>query len=123
MKKVLLFCFAVLLLATSCATITKEGDSIISIKSNVEGANVFIDGFKRGSTPFTLILDNDESYYVVVEKEGYESQNFKISKKIRWGAQVADFFLFGGIGNLVDLVNPNGYELSPTEIYVELKEK
>lgn len=122
MKKVLFFCIAVLLLATSCATITKDGESFVSIQSNVEGATVSVDGFKKGKTPVTFVLENDKSYYVQVEKEGYEPQNFKIKRKVRWGAQLADIVLFWGYGNIIDLINPNGYELSPTQIYVELEE-
>lgn len=123
MKKVLFFCIAVLLLATSCATITKDGESFVNIQSNVEGATVSVDGFKKGKTPVTFVLENDKSYLIQVEKEGYEPQNFRISKKIRWGAQIADLFLFTGFANVIDLVTPNGYELSPTQIYVELEKK
>lgn len=123
MKKALFFCIAVLLLATSCATITKDGETLINIQSNVEGATVSVDGFKKGKTPLTFFLENGKSYHVQVEKEGYEPQYFKINKNIRWGAQAADLFLFMGIGNIVDLLSPNGYELSPTQIYVELEEK
>lgn len=71
----------------------------------------------------TFFLENDKSYHVQVEKEGYEPQYFKINKNIRWGDQAADLFLFMGIGNIVDLLSPNGYTLSPTQIYVELEEK
>ena len=124
MKRVFLFCIAVLLLATSCATITKDADSFISIQSNVEGASVYVDGFKKGNTPVTLVLENSKSYFIQVEKEGYEPQNFKINRRVRWGAQVADLLLFPmGVGNVVDLISPNGYELSPTQVYVELESK
>jgi hypothetical protein len=67
----------------------------------------------------TKMMELDDN---IVREEGYEPQNFKIKRKVRWGAQLADIVLFWGYGNIIDLINPNGYELSPTQIYVELEE-
>ena len=123
MKKFLLISVVAILLLTSCATVMTEGESTITVQSNVENATVKVDGFSRGKTPATFILSNDKSYMVEVEKEGYVPQYFQIKRSVKLGWQVVDLLVTGFIGNVIDLVSPNGYELSPTEIYVELKEK
>lgn len=124
MKKYLVGFFVVLivLMFTSCATILSDDTSYITVNSEPSGAIVKVDGFPSGTTPTTLMLDSDKSYTLEISKDGYQPQAIRVKKTIKWGWQVADLLLTGVIGNVVDLVTPNGYSLKPDSINVFLTE-
>lgn len=56
---------------TACGTLFNAKVKTISMVSNPDQAEVWIDGTMRGVTPLSLELDNQESHTVVFRKEGH----------------------------------------------------
>ena len=125
MKKMLYLIVAVALCFSlvSCATMFDDDTSAIVIDSTPSDATVRVDGFPMGTTPVTLNLDSSSSHTIEISKDGYKSELATVKKNIRWGWQILDIFTTGLIGNIVDLVTPNGYKLSPDRVYFELQSK
>lgn len=120
MKKeiVLLVCLAMTF--SSCASIMHGGGSqTVGLASNPTGAAVTIEGQKY-TTPARVDLKRNQNYTGIVEKEGYETASFTITKKISgwiWGNIV-----FGGIiGLVVDLAIGGAHNLAPENVTVDLK--
>ncbi len=55
----------------ACGTLFNAKVKTISMVSNPDQAEVWIDGTLRGVTPLSLELDNQESHTVVFRKEGH----------------------------------------------------
>ncbi|MCQ2411934.1 MAG: PEGA domain-containing protein [Sphaerochaetaceae bacterium] len=122
MKKTMLFILAVVcvLVLSSCATMFSDDYETVTFSSDPSGATVKIDGAERGTTPTALVLRTDRTYVVEVSKEGYRPQIATISKNVKWGWQLVDFFVWPVIGNVVDFINADGYTLDPTNVVVYL---
>lgn len=56
--------------ATSCAMMFNEKNVDVTINSNPQGADIFIEGFNYGQTPKTINIA-PKDYNVVLSKEGY----------------------------------------------------
>ena len=121
MKKVL-FLLVVLgcLMLTSCATLFSDDTADVVINSNPAGAKVTVDGTEMGTTPITLKLSSESSHSITLSKDDYTPQTVVVEKSIKWGWQVVDIFTTGLVGNVVDLLNPNGYTLKPSEFNITL---
>ena len=63
---------ATLLAATGCATLFNRSNRTVSFSSIPTEAEVWIAGTLRGTTPFSLDLDNHQSRTVMFRKEGYQ---------------------------------------------------
>ena len=77
MKKFLLIplSFAALLFS-ACSTYYGED---VAVNSNPQGAEVFVNGEKVGTTPCTTRLISDSTYTVKIQKEGYLAETFTLS--------------------------------------------
>lgn len=123
MRKIILIGFAALALAclcVSCATIVSGSTQDVTFVSDPEGATVRVDGLPVGRTPLTVSLDTGKSHTVELSKEGYETQYATLSRSVSGGWIVADIFLTGCIGIVVDLVTGSIYKLKPDNVYVQL---
>ncbi len=123
MKSILLVLLAIIVLAsfTSCATIMSDSETEVTIASEPEGADIYIDGYRIGKTPYKGYLDH-EDHTVEIRKDGYESTIVRINKSLKMGWQIADIFLTGFVGNLIDLCTDNGWKIEPNNINVTLIE-
>ena len=65
---------------TGCVTSTR-----VRINSDVEGAEVYIDGQKIGTTPTEIALSNAiwEDPDVVLKKEGYKDLHTNVKKEVK----------------------------------------
>ncbi len=123
---------SVLALST-CATIITGSDQEITISSEPAGARVQIFDANNlpvwnSNTPSVAVLKKGSSYFesasyrVVIEKQGYQKQEFYISGKVNAGWYiVGNFFIGGLIGWLiVDPLTGAMWTLSPDTIYTNL---
>ncbi len=125
MKKLVLLLLAVVSICvfmTSCATIFDDDTSSIVVSTEPSGAVVKVDGFPMGTTPVALNLDSGSSHTLEISKDGYKTEYATLKKSVKWGWQVLDIFTTGFVGNIVDLVTPNGYALKPEKVYITLTE-
>ena len=106
---------------TSCGALFKGSTQSVGIKSFQQGSTIEVDG-QTYVSPALIELPRNQNYVVTISKEGYETQQLRINKKISGGIVILD--ILGGILPLiVDAVTGTWYNLSPKEINVNLVSK
>lgn len=106
-----------ILLIQSCATLVGDNMRTVCIRSNPEGAGVYVDGQRQGTTPATITLPNYiyGGKTVIVKKEGYQEQAMAVNTKFQpcgllnilfWPG----FLIDGATGNTVK-IDPAYYNL------------
>ena len=105
--------------AGGCATIVKGRNQTITVNSNVEGAEVFIDGQRLGTTPFVGLAPKNKQM-LVVSKTGYQTANIALSKTLEpifWG----NVIIGGTLGSITDFATGAAYTYAPASYQVDLK--
>lgn len=105
MKRAICLLMALCFGMTSCSTVCKRPDESVMISSDPPGAKVIIDGKERGVTPSSVELNPRYSHRVILEKEGWKSQEFTIRSRISGQRLGSNIFLpitaliaAGGVG-------------------------
>ena len=80
---------------TGCATLFGAGPVPVAFQSDTPGAEVWIDGIKRGVTPVTISLDNKKPVTVTFKQAGREDYTVQIGTQVRAGYLVLD--VLGGL--------------------------
>ncbi|REL24834.1 PEGA domain-containing protein [Rhodohalobacter sp. SW132] len=120
MKNALLFGISIIsfLVIASCATLTQGTKQTVTINSNVDGAQVYLEGAQIGTTPFVgEIPKNKEA--LTIQKDGYRTHTLSFSKSLEpifWGNIISG----GTIGSLTDFVSGAAYSYSPSSYQVEM---
>jgi len=78
-----------------CATLFAPKTHPLSVSSDPGGADVYVNGFKMGTTPIELSLKADKAYNIEFRKEGFESVTRVINTKVGAGWIVLD--VLGGL--------------------------
>jgi hypothetical protein len=91
----------VLVGSAGCASIFSSGPDPVSFGSDPEGAEVLVNGERRGATPVTLQLHPDKQYIVTLRRQGYEDATFSLSTHVQGGWVVLDI-LAGILGVAVE---------------------
>ena len=94
---------------SNCATIFKGEYRDVSINSEPNDTQVYINGEFHGRTPLKLELRPDESYTIEFRREGYKTEVRQIKNKIGAGWIVLDV-IFGLVPVLVDALTGAWYE-------------
>ncbi|MGZ3790560.1 MAG: PEGA domain-containing protein [Bacteriovorax sp.] len=109
----------VLLTLASCSSIIKGKSQLVSIDSNVKGADVIINGKTIGQTPFTGPIERDSSSTITVKKEGYTSKTITPTTEVEpvfWG----NILCGGGVGSSTDLSTGAMYKYAPSTFQIDL---
>ncbi len=110
------------LLVAGCAAILKGTSNTVNFASKPSGAEVYVDGFLRGTTPLTLKLESKRSYQVEFIKEGYEPRTYYITNRVEGSWIILDV-IFGLFPVIVDASTGAWYELDVGSINSVLEEK
>jgi hypothetical protein len=109
-----------LTLLAGCATIVGGSDQLISVNSNVQGADVILNGARVGVTPFNGKVKKQREPSLAVEKEGYLPAQQVLSTQtptIFWGN-----IIFGGpLCSTTDFASGAMFEISPANYYINLQ--
>lgn len=103
----------------SCATIASGTTQSISVSSNVDGAELYLDGEQIGTTPFTGEVQKNKNT-LRVEHEGYRSETISLSKSLDpvfWG----NIIIGGTLGSITDYGTGAAYQYQPATYQVELQ--
>jgi hypothetical protein len=106
------------LVTGGCASIVKGSTQTISVSSNVEGAEIYLDGVKVGTTPFTGIVQKNKSA-LMIQKPGYKTSNVMLAKEIEpifWGNIITG----GTLGSITDFASGAAYQYAPATYQVDL---
>lgn len=104
---------------TACATIASGTTQTISVSSNVEGAEVLLDGQPIGETPFTGPIEKNKNT-LQIEAEGYRAETVTLSKSLDpvfWG----NIIIGGTLGSITDFATGAAYQYAPATYQVELQ--
>lgn len=111
-----------ILLISSCATIFKGTSEEVRFSSDPSRAEVWINGIKRGETPFSLKLESKENYVIEMRKEGYESVTRNITNHIGAGWIVLDV-IAGLVPVVVDAATGAWYSLDQNNVDAILRKQ
>jgi len=112
---------AVLVMTTSFASVIKGTEQEITFESNVDGAEVYIDGECFGKTPFIVNLKKNKYSTIMVKKDGYATQTLPLTKSFD---EVALLNIFGGVfSSTTDLVTGAAFEYEPNKLYINLSKE
>jgi hypothetical protein len=107
------------LLMMNCATLFRGDTQQISVNSNVESADVAIDGVIVGRTPFAGNVSKGDGKMLTVSKAGYQTKTVPMNTSIEtlfWGN-----IIFGGLlGSTTDAATGSMYKYAPNAFVVDL---
>lgn len=106
----------------SCATLFGKKTHALAVGSDPSGADVYVNGFKMGTTPVELNLKGDKSYTIEYRKEGYESISRVVNTKVGAGWIVLDV-LGGLIPVVIDAATGNWNKLDQDAVNAVLEEQ
>ncbi len=112
-------CFVIF---SGCATLFKGGAPYVGVTSDPTGAQVYVNGMNRGTTPVSLKLEPQKTYDIEFKKEGYATRTYHIGNKLGAIWIVLDV-LGGGIPLIIDAATGNWMELDQDNINAMLERK
>jgi len=65
-----------------CGALFNGGPAKVTFTSSPDGAEVWIDGMRRGTTPLVVDLQKNQDYTVVFKKEGHKEVVTTITRKV-----------------------------------------
>lgn len=93
MNRLICLLVAVAFTFTSCSTICRKPTETVMITSDPPGAKVIVDGNELGVTPSYVQLDPKKSHRVLLEKDGWCSQQYTIKSRISKAKLGSNVFL------------------------------
>lgn len=106
--------------AVGCSSIIKGTKQVVSINSNVKGAEIIVNGSNVGKTPFTGHIERGSSTTVVLQKSGYETKTITLSSEIEpifWG----NIIIGGVVGSTTDMATGAMYKYAPATLNIDLE--
>jgi len=82
-----------LLLACSCATVLQGSRQTLAIDSEPEGAKVYLNGLRIGTTPMRVEAQASKDYSFEFRLEGYETRSMKTADYVGAGWVALDVYL------------------------------
>lgn len=113
----LLLALPVLALAPSCATLISGTSQAVTIDSNVQGAEVTIEGNLVGVTPYAGKIKRQREAIAIVSADGYAAQPITLTTSYNPVAILSIFWDYSTTDCLTGAV----WEYSPNSYYVNLK--
>jgi len=112
----------VLAFLMGCATLFKGTNEEISINSDPQRAQVFINGDLYGETPISVELESKKTYMIEFKKEGYETKTYQLNNHVGAGWIVLDV-LGGLIPVIVDAATGAWYHLDQKNVNMLLEKQ
>lgn len=122
MRIVLLVAALAVFMTASCGTIFFGTKIDVALRST-PACTVTVDGGASYQTPTVVKVKRGDSHTFKFEKEGYKSQTIQVDNKVLVGTLIADIFLTGLIGVVVDLVDGAMYTMEQKQIEATLQEE
>jgi hypothetical protein len=113
---------ALLFAGSGCATVFSSSGQDINVTSNVEGAEVLLDGVPIGETPLTFYLDRDtfKRHELTLRDDDHRTRTVQVHKSLNSTAlSNCTFILSWGTDALTGAM----MEYSPESYFIELQPK
>ena len=105
-----------------CATIFKGTSEHIDLTSQPDGAEVYINGFLRGTTPLKLKLESKKTYNIEFKLEGHKTYNYSLTNHVGTGWVILDI-LAGVLPVVIDAATGAWYSLDEESFNAMLKKE
>ncbi len=105
-----------------CATIFKGNHDMVDFSSDPAGAEVYVNGAPRGTTPINLKLESKRTYTIEFKKDGFETRTYTITNHVGAGWVILDV-LAGLVGVIVDASTGAWYELDQDAVNAILEKQ
>lgn len=102
----------------ACATILKQNPQMVPVTSDPAGAEVLVNGTRKGVTPMRLSLATDTQHVITVKSTHYPAGTRTLSSSVSVGYAIADI-LFGVVPLVVDVLTGNIYNLSADKLHFQ----
>ncbi len=119
---VLSFVILVAYLLGGCATIFKGTSNSVNFASDPAGAEVYVNGVPRGTTPINLKLESKQTYTIEFKKEGYDTRTYTITNHVGVGWIILDI-ICGLVPVIVDAATGAWYELDQDAVNAILEKQ
>lgn len=107
--------------ASGCATILNEDTRMVTVQSNLPGAQVVVDGRPVGPAPMTVPLTNSSEHQIVVHAPGYAPQGCFLDASVGVGWVVLDVLLIPLlVPIIVDAITGEWRDLDQTNCFVTM---
>ena len=110
--------FSLALLSTHCATIVSGKSQVVTIDSNVKGAEVVVNGSTLGKTPYNGPIPRANPTTLTLKKDGYASKTVTLNTEVEpmfWGN-----IIFGGVfGSTTDNATGAMYKYAPSTVSID----
>lgn len=116
------FTLIVAMIAPSCATLFGSTKAQVYTSSDPKGADVYVNGVRMGTTPFTLNLAKNQEYMLEFKKDGYKTIGQKINSKVGAGWVILDV-LGGLVPVVIDAATGNWKKLDQEQVNVMLEKE
>jgi hypothetical protein len=113
---------AVVLSFSGCATIFQGTSTEVDFSSDPSGAEVYVNGFPKGTTPIEPKLESKKTYNIEFRKEGFETRTYTITNHVQAGWVVLDV-LFGLVPVVVDAATGSWYKLDEESVNAVLRKQ
>ena len=121
MRQVAFFLALVAPLA-GCATIMSGKTQPLTFNSSPEGADVYVNGMKVGTTPITVEVRRKEGTVITLKKDGFQETTLQPREKSNpWLIGNLIWSYFSTTATTVDYVNDTNIEYTPDHFYSTLK--
>jgi uncharacterized protein YceK len=101
---------------SGCATVISGTTQTLTFNSEPTGAEVYLDGARIGSTPFSLSVKKNEKDTVMIQKEGYKTVTRDITKSYDPVTLLSIFWDY----STTDMISGAAFEYEPNSYFVEL---
>lgn len=113
---------ALALSLSSCATLFGPKHHSVSVTSNPEKAEIFVNGERMGTTPASLQLDPQKTYTIEYRMKGHKPITKMLSGKV--GVKWVVLDVIGGlIPVIVDAATGNWYEFDQEIVHTYLEKE
>lgn len=109
------------LLASGCSSIISGTTQKVTITSNINGADVIINGTPVGKTPVTTRVKREKNVHITVRKEGYSDYNSVTETKLDpwfWG----NIIIGGVFGSTTDLATGTTHLIEQDHMHIQMEE-
>ncbi len=105
---------------SSCATVLRSETDSVRFESDPPGAEVRVDDYTVGHTPLSKEIDASDGHRIQFLKDGFLTETKYVTASLGGGWLVADLFLTGAIGLLVDAMTGRWNGLDAEKVSVTL---
>jgi hypothetical protein len=105
----------VLLVFSSCATLLKGTNQLVTFGSDPQNAEVWVNGAKLGETPLSIMLETKKTYTIEFKKEGFRPTTKTITNHVGAGWIVLDV-ICGLVPVIVDASTGAWYSLDQKNV-------